>query len=276
MTAQYVKTDTILDKILAHKVEEIADDKAKFTLVAAQQKASLTVDPESAPRDFMAALRRENVALIAEVKKASPSKGVLIDDFDPVAIGTTYAQNGASAISVLTDEHFFQGHLGYMGAVRKAVDVPVLRKDFIIDPYQVYVARAFSADACLLIVAALSDSQLTELHALIIELGMAALVEVHSEEELERALKIGAKLIGVNNRDLKTFNVDLETTARVARNVPDDVLLVADGGIRNAEDVYQMGQLGAHAVLVGESLVKSENIACAVYDYSHQKREVSQ
>ena len=112
MTAQYVKTDTILDKILAHKVEEIADDKAKFTLVAAQQKASLTVDPESAPRDFMAALRRENVALIAEVKKASPSKGVLIDDFDPVAIGTTYAQNGASAISVLTDEHFFQGHLG--------------------------------------------------------------------------------------------------------------------------------------------------------------------
>lgn len=276
MSTQYVKTDTILDKILAHKVEEIAAEKARLTPAIARQKAALAVDPERAPRDFMGALRRETVALIAEVKKASPSKGVLIEDFDPVAIGTTYAQNGAAAISVLTDEHFFQGHLGYMGAVRKAVDVPVLRKDFIIDPYQVYVARGFCADACLLIVAALSDSQLADLYALITELGMTALVEVHNESELERALKIDAKLIGVNNRDLKTFEVDLETTARVAASVPSDVLLVAESGIRNAADVYHMGQLGAHAVLVGESLVKSQDIAAAVHDYSHQKREVRQ
>lgn len=276
MSAQYVKTDTILDKILAHKVEEIASEKAKLAPAIARQKAALAVDPERAPRDFMGALRRDTVALIAEVKKASPSKGVLIEDFDPVAIGTTYAQNGAAAISVLTDEHFFQGHLGYMGAVRKAVDVPVLRKDFIIDPYQVYVARGFCADACLLIVAALSDSQLADLYALITELGMAALVEVHNESELERALKIDAKLIGVNNRDLKTFEVDLKTTARIVDSVPSDVLLVAESGIRNAADVYHMGQLGAHAVLVGESLVKSQDIAGAVHDYSHQKREAHQ
>lgn len=276
MSAQYVKTDTVLDKILAHKVEEIATEKSQFPFAVARKKAELAVDNERAPRDFMGALKRDTVALIAEVKKASPSKGVLIEDFDPVQIGTAYAANGAAAISVLTDVNFFQGHLGYMGAVRKAVDIPVLRKDFIIDPYQVYVARGFCADACLLIVAALSDSQLADLHMLITELGMAALVEVHNEAEMARALAIGAKLIGINNRDLKTFHVDLNTTAQLASLVPDDVVLVAESGIRNAEDVRQMGQLGAHAVLVGESLVKSGDIAQSVRDYSSQKREPAQ
>jgi indole-3-glycerol phosphate synthase len=155
-----------------------------------------------------AAVRRETVALIAEVKHASPSKGVLMADFDPVRLGTTYADNGAAAISVLTDEQFFQGHLDYLTAVKHAVDVPVLRKDFVIDPYQVYEGRAAGADAILLIVAALDDTCLADLHALITGLGMAALVEVHNEAELERALKIDPALIGVNNRDLKTFEVD--------------------------------------------------------------------
>src|SRR5690606_5691282 len=159
----------------------------------------------SPPRDFAGALRRETVALIAEVKHASPSKGVLIENFDPVALGTTYAANGAACISVLTDEPFFMGHLDHMKAVRAAVNVPVLRKDFIIDAAQLYEARAAGADAVLLIVMALEDGQLADLHALIRELDMSALVEVHNEEEFERALKIGAALIGVNNRDLRTF-----------------------------------------------------------------------
>jgi indole-3-glycerol phosphate synthase len=271
--SQYVTTDTILDKILAHKVTEIERDKQHMTLQLARRKAELAVDEERAPRDFLGALRKDTVALIAEVKKASPSKGVLIEDFDPVKIGTTYSENGASAVSVLTDEKFFQGHLGYMGVVRKAIQQPVLRKDFIIDPYQVYVARGLCADACLLIVAALEDAKLKDLHTLITELGMSALVEVHNEDELERALAIQAPLIGVNNRDLKTFNVDLQTTAKLAAKMPSEVTLVAESGIRNADDVALMGQLGAHAVLVGESLVKSADIAQTVRDFCNQPRQ---
>lgn len=267
---QYVTTHTILDKILAHKVEEVEREKRHLAPAIARRKAELATDPERAPRNFLGALHHDNVALIAEVKKASPSKGVLIEDFDPVTIATTYAQNGASAISVLTDEHFFQGHLGYMGAVRKAITLPVLRKDFIIDPYQVYVARAFCADACLLIVAALDDAQLRDLHALILELGMTPLVEVHNEAECERALAIRASLIGVNNRDLKTFDVDLTTTARIASLIPPHVTLVAESGIRHAGDVAHMGALGAHAVLVGESLVTASDMARAVREYSVQ------
>src|SRR4051812_31480340 len=194
----FVKTDTILDKILAQKELEIG-----FNLAEIERRAR-EADPA---RPFAAALRLgsqnyETVALIAEVKHASPSKGVLIENFDPVGLATTYAQNGAAAISVLTDEKFFMGSLSDLKEVRAAVSVPVLRKDFIIDPYQVYEARAAGADATLLIVMALQDRQLADLHALITELGMAALVEVHNEAELERALKAGATLIGVNNRDL--------------------------------------------------------------------------
>jgi indole-3-glycerol phosphate synthase len=210
--------------------------------------------------------------LIAEVKKASPSKGVLIENFDPVAIGKTYAENGASAISVLTDEQFFQGHLDYMRAVRAAVSVPVLRKDFVIDPHQVYEGRAAGADAVLLIVMALEDSQLADLQALIHELGMAALVEVHNAAEMERALKIGATLIGINNRDLKTFHEELNVTAQLAKRAPSDVTLVAESAIRNADDVRRMGSYGARAVLVGESLVKSDNMASRVHEFSSQPR----
>ncbi len=259
----FVKTGTILDQILAVKLTEIGVNLAEVA------RAAREAEP---PRDFVGALHRPTVALIAEVKHASPSKGVLIEDFDPVALGTTYAANGAAAISVLTDAQFFQGSLAYLTQVRTAVSIPVLRKDFIIDPYQIYEARAADADAVLLIVAALADTQLADLHALVAELGMAALVEVHNEAELERALRINPRLIGVNNRDLRTFHEDLGTTGRIAVLIPDGVTLVAESAIRSAEAVGKMGALGAHAVLVGEGLVKAGDIAVQVRAFSSQPR----
>lgn len=275
MVNQYVRTGTVLDRILAHKVEELAARKVRVSAAAVRAAAR----EASPPCDLRAAVRRDSVAgrdtvaLIAEVKHASPSKGVLIEHFDPVAIGTAYAQHGAAAISVLTDERFFLGHLDYLTAVRAAIGVPVLRKDFVIDPYQVYEARAAGADAVLLIVAALADAQLADLHALITDLGMAALVEVHDEADLTRALRASPPLLGINNRDLKTFHVDLATTARLARQVPDGVTLVAESGIFTGADVRQMGRMGAHAVLVGEALVTSGDIAAKVRELSSQPRE---
>ena len=263
----FVKTDTVLDKILVHKTAEVIEAKRQRSLAVLEE----TIAEVPQPLNFAAALRRDTVALIAEVKKASPSKGVLVEDFDPVRIAAAYAEYGAAAISVLTDERFFQGHLDYLKAIHEVVNVPLLRKEFVIDPYQVYEARAFGASAVLLIVAALSDEQLAELHAVIVEQGMTPLVEVHSESELERALKVNANVIGINNRDLKTFHVDLDVTRRLAALVPEGVTLVAESGIMNAADVYHMGQLGAHAVLVGESLVKSGDIAASVQEYSTQK-----
>jgi indole-3-glycerol phosphate synthase len=268
----FIKTDTVLDKILAHKLDEVAAQKQQCSLAELEEMIAAV----GQPLDFGAALRRETVALIAEVKKASPSKGVLIEDFDPVRIATTYAENGAAAISVLTDEQFFQGSLDYLKAIHEAVNIPLLRKEFVIDPYQVVEARAFGASAVLLIVAALSDEQLADLHECIIQLGMTPLVEVHHEDELERALAINAQVIGINNRDLKTFHVDLDVTRRLAKLVPDEVTLVAESGIKNAGDVYTMGQLGAHAALVGESLVKSGDMAASIRDYSQQMREVAE
>ena len=271
MMGDFVQTGTILDNILANKVQEVAARKQSHPPAEIRQAA------QDAPpvRDFTGALHRETVALIAEVKHASPSKGVLIEDFDPVRIGTTYAENGAAAISVLTDARFFQGHLDYLTQVREAVGVPVLRKDFIVDPYQIYEARAAGADAVLLITAALADSQLADLCALAHEVGMAALVEVHNEAELERAARVDAPLLGVNNRDLKTFSVDLGTTARLAALAPEGATLVAESGMRDADDVRRMGRLGAHAVLVGEALVKSGDLAGAVRAFSSQTREVA-
>lgn len=266
--SDFIKTDTILDKILTYKVEEVAARKLALPLNTLREQA------ESRPQalDFVQALRKDTVALIAEVKKASPSKGVFIKDFDPLALAATYADNGASAISVLTDEKFFQGHLDYLASINQHVTVPTLRKDFIIDAYQVYEGRVVGASAILLIVAALSDSQLTDLYAQITELGMAALVEVHNEAELERAMKIEPALLGINNRDLKTFTVDLHTTERIASQVPDSVTLVAESGMKSAEDVARMGQMGAHAVLIGEGLVTSGDIGQAVKIFSGQKR----
>lgn len=266
--ADFVPTGSILDEILAQKQMEIArkQEDAPYELVA---QLARRVSP---PRDFVGALRRETVALIAEVKKASPSKGTLTEHFDPVQIANLYADHGAAALSVLTDEPYFQGHLGYLLAIRDAVRLPILRKDFILSPYQVLESRMARADALLLIVAALSDEQLAELHALTISLGMAALVEVHNEDELQRALKVGATLIGINNRDLKTFEVDRETVARLARDVPEGVTLVAESGLRHADDVRDMGAMGAHAVLVGEALMVAEDVAAAVRAFASQPR----
>lgn len=266
--AHYHQTNTILDKILAQKVLEVEERQAKTPINKMINLAKVAC----VPRNFAGALVKDTVALIAEVKKASPSKGVLIEDFNPVELGKTYAENGASAISVLTDEQFFKGHLSYLTDVRGNVSVPVLRKDFIIDPYQVLEARSAEADAVLLIVAALDDGQLSELHQLIVEQGMTPLVEVHNLTELERALKVGARVIGVNNRDLHTFQVNITITAEIAKRVPDDVILIAESGLQSVDDVRYMGQVGAHAVLIGEGLVKSEHIGQAVRDFSSQPR----
>lgn len=207
------------------------------------------------------------MALIAEVKKASPSAGVICPDFDPVRIAREYEAAGASCLSVLTDEQFFQGSLDYLKQIREAVKLPLLRKDFIIDERQILEAIEWGADAILLIVAILDDARLNHFHSLARETGLAALVEVHDEEELDRAIAIGAELIGVNNRDLKTFNVDLGTTERLAarllasplcpRPAP---LLVAESGIHNRNDVRRLKACGARAILVGESLMRGGNI----------------
>lgn len=271
MNDKFVQTGTILDKILAAKVQEVAETKRRVPLATVRRLVSRV----SVPHDFVGALRKDDntVALIAEIKKASPSKGVLLEDFDHLALARTYQEQGASAISVLTDEPFFQGHLRYLEEVDDELEImPLLRKDFIIDPYQVYEARMARASAVLLIVAALDDAQLADLHTLITDLGMAALVEVHNAAELERALKIDPKLVGINNRDLKTFEVDLQTTERLAKQVPDDVTLVAESGLKSAENVAMMGQMGAHAVLIGEGIVTAEDMGAAVRQFSSQPR----
>lgn len=274
MSDSFVKTNTILDRILAAKVDQVREIQAVAGTESALEMAAKAAQSTLPPRDFAGALRKATVALIAEMKKASPSRGVLIHDFDPVRLGTVYAQNGASAISVLTDVQFFQGSLDYLRDVRQTVQLPVLMKDFVIAPCQIHMGRSAGADAVLLIVAALTDSQLTELHALITELGMAALVEVHNRLEMERALKVGARLIGINNRNLNTFDVDLDTTARLAQLVPADVTLVAESGLKSGEDVHRMGRLGAHAVLIGEGLVTATDVASKVREISSQQREI--
>jgi indole-3-glycerol phosphate synthase len=270
---------TFLTRILDHKRTEVERQALKVPLDQLQAMIA-TAAP---PRAFDVALRRPGrVALIAEVKKASPSKGVLVENFDPLALARTYAENGAAAISVLTDVRFFQGSLKYLEGIRELGDrywvsgvgeatptpntqhpTPILRKDFILDPYQVYEARAYGADALLLIVAALDDAALAELQALARALGMQALVEVHDEAELDRALAAGATLVGVNNRDLHTFLTTLETTRRIAARLPATgrPLLVSESGIATAADVALVREWGVDAVLVGEALVTAPDVA---------------
>ena len=265
----FVSTDTILDRILERKLEELDQRRAQVSLAEMRRRAEASDYPT---RDFAAALRGDRIALIAEVKRASPSKGTLTSDFAPVLLAGAYAYNGASAVSVLTDEDFFRGSLHYLTAIRQAGALPILRKDFIIAPYQVYEGRAAGADATLLIVAALDDAQLRDLHALTLALDMAALVEVHNEREMERALRLGATLIGINNRDLKTFHVDLQTTSRLAKLVGDDALLVAESGIFNASHVRTMADSGAAAILVGESLIRAPDLVSLARELSSVER----
>lgn len=254
---------SILDTILSHKREtEIPARMRARPLDEVRRAAEAT---PAAPRSFARALRRADgqVALIAEIKRASPSRGDLVkSSFDPVALGQAYARNGAAAISVLTDERFFKGDLTHLSAVRAAVDVPVLRKDFIVDAYQLYEARAAGADAALLIVAALDDAALRDLHTLARELALTPLVEVHDPAEADRAMRIGAQVIGVNNRDLRTFKVDIETTAACARAIDAAArVLVSESGIFTPADVARVAAMGARAVLVGESIITSGDVA---------------
>jgi indole-3-glycerol phosphate synthase len=254
----------ILDKIVAEKRNEVSKLPARL-IAAGDLRDALLEHGER--RDFLAAIRkpqRGDIALIAEVKKASPSAGVICKDFDPVHIAKEYEAAGASCLSVLTDEKFFQGSLDYLRQIRVAVKLPLLRKDFIIDERQILEAIEWGADAILLIVAILNDEQLAKFHSLTTEAGLAVLVEVHDEAELERALKIGAELIGVNNRDLKNFKVDLDTTEKLAKKIDAGKILVAESGIHSRADVERLKTCGAKAILVGESLMRGGGVRTKV------------
>ena len=275
----------ILDDIVDAKTEELAERKQTVSLTSLQELISLQCLKEP---DFTTALKGDGVQLIAEVKKASQSRGVICPNFDPIELARTYAQSGASAISVLTEERYFGGSLKHLSVISQEMEklrvggaevdpkgrkkqegrgvggeriIPVLRKDFIFDPYQVYESKAYGAAALLLIVAILSNTQLTELLCLSHELGMKCLVEVHNEAEMERAVMSGAQIIGINNRDLKTFAIDLETTRRLRPLIPQDRIVVSESGIKDRGDVQKLQQWGVDAMLVGEALVTAGDVA---------------
>lgn len=263
----------ILEKIVWHKEQEVAQMYATEPIESIKAKLT-SISP---PRDFYGSLQNSHIkpALIAEVKKASPSKGVFRKDFDPVAIATAYERGGASCLSVLTDREFFQGGFENLQLVRQAVELPLLCKEFIIDPYQIYLGRSHGADAVLLIAAILTDAELTSLQALIHQLGMTALIEVHTQAELDRVLQIpDVRLIGINNRNLENFVVELEQTKilmdRLDPATRDKYLWVSESGIYTRQDLDFVQRCGASAVLVGESLIKQENIEYAVNNLLQQ------
>jgi indole-3-glycerol phosphate synthase len=249
----------ILERILARKREEITRRQREHTLDQLYEQ----VKEQPAPRGFTRALRSridtQRAAVIAEVKKASPSKGLIREDFDPAAIAASYQAGGASCLSVLTDRDFFQGAESDLVVARAACTLPVLRKDFMIDPWQVVESRAIGTDCILLIVAALEQAQMVELAATAADLAMDVLVEVHDGAELDRALELAPTLVGINNRDLRTFNTSLETTLALAPRVPGDTMLVTESGIHTVEDVTRMREAGINAFLVGEAFMRQED-----------------
>lgn len=262
---------TILDTIVARTRADLEEEQQRVPLEEMRRRA----EAAPPPRGFLGALKgaalmtaHREAKLIAEVKKASPSRGVLVADFDPVALARTYEIGGASAISVLTEPHFFQGRLSHLAAVRATCLVPVLRKDFIVDPYQVYQARAYGADAILLICAVLDDTNLALLLDLAHQLGMRCLVEVHDEEETRRAVASGAQIIGVNNRDLRDFHVDTEVTRRLRKLIPKDRVVVSESGLHSTEDVQVMALADVQAVLIGEALVTASDVLEKVRELS--------
>ena len=254
----------ILQRILAVKADEIASARASIPESALRAQAAAA----SPPRDFTAALRSKiaagHAAVIAEIKKASPSKGVIRADFDPPSIAASYAAGGAACLSVLTDRQFFQGAPEYLQSARAASGLPVLRKDFIVDAYQVAESRAMGADCILLIVAALDDVQMRDLEAGAMALGMAVLVEVHDAAELDRALRLRTPLIGINNRNLRTFEVSLDTTLDLLDRIPADRIVVTESGIAAREEVTRMRRHGVNAFLVGESLMRQADPGAAL------------
>jgi indole-3-glycerol phosphate synthase len=262
---------TILERILSDKVQEVAERQRQRPL-AELQRLAFELPP---PRNFVDAVHGTPMALdsvpriIAEVKKASPSRGVIRADFDAVALAQTYAHHGASALSVLTDEKFFQGQLRFLEAIGQAVALPLLRKDFILDPYQVYEARVAGADAILLIVAALPLDQLEALLALTHELGMTALLEVHTAEELERIQPLRPRLVGINNRDLRTFHTDIETTSRLLPLIPAEVVVISESGIHTSDDIARLWEKGVHAFLIGESLMRHPDPGVKLQELLH-------
>lgn len=258
-------TETILEKIKAYKLDEVAADKAAKPLTEMEAEA------REAPkvRPFADALHHatlEGYGLIAEVKKASPSKGLIRPDFDPAALSKSYAEGGATCLSVLTDTPSFQGAKDYLVAARAACDLPVLRKDFMYDTYQVAEARALGADCILIIMASVSDEQASDLEEAAIEWGMDALIEVHDGVELQRAGRLKSRMIGINNRNLKTFETSLDTTRTLSRDVPEDRLIVAESGLSTPEDLADMARYGARIFLIGESLMRQQNVEQATRD----------
>lgn len=255
----------VLEKICADKRDHIEQQKERFSLSDLEKR----IEKTSAPRGFAKALhdsyeQNHRPALIAEIKKASPSAGVIRPDFDPERLAQIYADNGATCLSVLTDSSYFQGNDSYIAKVQNKVALPVLRKDFMLEPYQIFESRALGADCVLLIMAALSDDQAANLYTLARSLEMDVLVETHNEEEMQRALDLGADMIGINNRNLKTLKVDLETGFRMRSMMSDDILAVAESGIKTHEDVNRLTESSFQAMLVGESLMRQDDLGQAV------------
>lgn len=247
----------ILDEIIEKRKIQLENEKAKIPLDEMKKLADSTI---TKTKDFKAALSGDNLSVICEVKKASPSKGLIRPDFQPLKIAMEYESAGANAISCLTEEHYFKGSSEYLREISDNVNIPILRKDFIIDEYQIYEARAIGASAILLIAAVLDEETLLRFYKLASSLSLQSLVEVHNESELQKALNIGAEIIGINNRNLKTFDVDLNTTGKLASLIPDGKLIVSESGIKNNADMKAVHNLGASAVLIGETLMRSDDI----------------
>ena len=250
----------ILDRIVAYKKKQIEMEKQVVTIEQLKEKVRHL--HRHGTRDFYGALNKPGeIAIIAEVKKASPSKGIICHDFEPIQIAHAYYKNNVEAISVLTEKQFFMGDDEYLQSIRQNVPTPLLRKDFIIDCWQIYQSKMLGADAILLIVSILDDEQLKKFQIVAGILGMACLVEVHNEQEVERALLSGARIIGINNRNLKTFEVSLRTTEKLMRYIPEEVLVVSESGIEDGNDICFLKQQGVQAVLIGETLVKHECVS---------------
>ena len=251
---------TILDEIAEYKRTFVAECKRRVPLEETRRRA----EKQGPTRNFAGALKASGMSIIAEIKRQSPSRGVIRADVDPATVARIYETNGARAISVLTDERYFKGSLKDLGAVRDAANLPLLRKEFVVDAYQIYEARAAGADAVLLIVSLLTKEALRDYISLTAELGLAALVEIHTGKELEQAMKVDARIIGINNRNLKTFKTDLKTTFDLVRDISKDRIIVSESGIQSGADIVRLQTAGVDAVLVGEALMRKEDIGGAL------------